>query len=235
MLANTADTGTLEYNTVDATLWFLHAVDRHVARTGDVDLAAELAPAARPRSSSTTSHGHPLRHRRRPRRRPAAPGRRGLGADLDGRPHRRRPVTPRAGQGGRGQRAVDQRRSPSARRLLDARAPDADRWAARGDRARPRSRAASPRRTAAACYDVVDGPGGDDAALRPNQLLAVSLPHGPLRRATARRVAACRARAADVRSGCARSPPTTRPTGRTTAAARPSATAPTTRARSGRG
>jgi predicted glycogen debranching enzyme len=28
--------------------------------------------------------------------------------------------------------------------------------------------------------DVVDGPSGDDASLRPNQLLAVSLPHGPL-------------------------------------------------------
>jgi predicted glycogen debranching enzyme len=43
MLANTADTGSLEYNTADGTLWFLHAVGRHVERTGDVDLAAELA------------------------------------------------------------------------------------------------------------------------------------------------------------------------------------------------
>jgi len=31
------------------------------------------------------------------------------------------------------------------------------------------------------CLDVVDGPNGDDAALRPNQLLAVSLPLGPLK------------------------------------------------------
>jgi predicted glycogen debranching enzyme len=30
------------------------------------------------------------------------------------------------------------------------------------------------------CYDVLDGPGGDDPALRPNQLFAVSLPHSPL-------------------------------------------------------
>ena len=44
MLANTADTGTLEYNTVDGTLWFLHAVGRHVERTRDLELAAELAP-----------------------------------------------------------------------------------------------------------------------------------------------------------------------------------------------
>lgn len=30
------------------------------------------------------------------------------------------------------------------------------------------------------CYDVLDGPEGDDASLRPNQLLAVSLRHSPL-------------------------------------------------------
>jgi predicted glycogen debranching enzyme len=30
-------------------------------------------------------------------------------------------------------------------------------------------------------YDVVDGPSGDDATLRPNQLLAWSLPYAPLR------------------------------------------------------
>jgi predicted glycogen debranching enzyme len=30
-------------------------------------------------------------------------------------------------------------------------------------------------------YDTLDGPAGDDAALRPNQLLAYGLPHAPLR------------------------------------------------------
>ncbi|MGO9961671.1 MAG: amylo-alpha-1,6-glucosidase [Solirubrobacteraceae bacterium] len=30
------------------------------------------------------------------------------------------------------------------------------------------------------CFDVLDGPGGDDPSLRPNQLLAVSLPDSPL-------------------------------------------------------
>src|SRR5262249_29483404 len=44
MLANTADTGSLEYNTVDGTLWFVHAAGRHVAATGDDDLRDELAP-----------------------------------------------------------------------------------------------------------------------------------------------------------------------------------------------
>lgn len=30
------------------------------------------------------------------------------------------------------------------------------------------------------CYDVIDGPDGDDASLRPNQIFAVSLPESPL-------------------------------------------------------
>ncbi len=30
------------------------------------------------------------------------------------------------------------------------------------------------------CYDVLDGPDGDDATLRPNQLFAAALPHAPL-------------------------------------------------------
>ncbi len=42
MLANTADTGRVQFNTADATMWFLHAVDRHLAATGDTDLAAEM-------------------------------------------------------------------------------------------------------------------------------------------------------------------------------------------------
>jgi 4-alpha-glucanotransferase len=29
-------------------------------------------------------------------------------------------------------------------------------------------------------FDVIDGPNGDDASIRPNQILAVSLPHSPL-------------------------------------------------------
>jgi len=29
-------------------------------------------------------------------------------------------------------------------------------------------------------YDVIDGPGGNDASVRPNQIFAVSLPHSPL-------------------------------------------------------
>src|SRR4051795_1700785 len=44
MLANTADTGSLEDHTVDGTLWFVPAPHRHVAWTGDEELGAELGP-----------------------------------------------------------------------------------------------------------------------------------------------------------------------------------------------
>jgi len=47
MLANTADTGEPRFNSVDGTLWFAYALDRHVSVTGDMDLAAELAPTLR--------------------------------------------------------------------------------------------------------------------------------------------------------------------------------------------
>lgn len=43
------------------------------------------------------------------------------------------------------------------------------------------------------CYDVLDSPDGDDASLRPNQILAVSLPESPLTSAQQRGVVeACR-------------------------------------------
>lgn len=45
------------------------------------------------------------------------------------------------------------------------------------------------------CYDVLDGPDGDDSSLRPNQLLAVSLPHSPLSPERQRRVVDVCARA----------------------------------------
>ena len=38
------------------------------------------------------------------------------------------------------------------------------------------------------CFDVIDGPDGDDATLRPNQVLAVSLPYSPLPMPRARAV-----------------------------------------------
>ena len=172
MLANTADTGTLEYNTADGTLWFIHALGRHVAVTGDDALAAELAPTLAEIVSchlDGTRFGIGVDAGGRS----ALPGRRRLGADLDGRPHRRRARDPPARQGGRGQRALDRgaqpRREARPQRRVDV---------ARGNCGELILAAASPAPTGSACSTWSTGPSGDDASVRPNQLLAVSLPTG---------------------------------------------------------
>ncbi|MEV4629712.1 amylo-alpha-1,6-glucosidase [Micromonospora sp. NPDC049523] len=187
MLANTADTGRVEYNTADATLWFLHAVARHVELTSDTDLADELLPALR-----AVVDGH------------LAGTRYGIGADpvdglltqgaagealtwMDARVYGI-PVTPRAGKPVEvnalwvnGLAAVTELaglagQDPGAAPRAHARAL-----------ASFRERFPTP---AGWLYDVVDAPaptyplGGavlhDDDLVRPNQLLAWSLPYAPL-------------------------------------------------------
>jgi predicted glycogen debranching enzyme len=177
MLANTADAGSTEYNTADGTLWFLHAVGRHVQRTGDRDLARELLPAL---SEVVDRHVQGTRFGIRV---DPADGLLTQGADgmaltwmdarVDGRP-----VTQRAGKAvevnalwinGLSLLAwmTDLTRGDGSRfgRLRDIAIVSFRRRFLRGGR----------------CLDVVDGPNGDDAALRPNQLLAVSLPLAPLK------------------------------------------------------
>jgi predicted glycogen debranching enzyme len=177
MLANTADTGSLEYNTVDGTLWFVHAIERHVSVTGDDDLAHELGPCV---------EGIVKRH--------LTGTRFGIGVDPDDGLLREGaegwaltwmdaridgvPVTPRAGKpvevNALWIRALD-----VAGRL----APSADsrqRWSVRADQARVSFRARFVRPDGAGLFDVVDGPAGNDGSVRPNQLLAVSLPGAPL-------------------------------------------------------
>jgi predicted glycogen debranching enzyme len=172
MLANTADAGALEYNTADATLWFLHAVDRHVARTGDVDLAAALATklldVVRAHVAGTRFGIHV----------DPADGLLVQGADgvaltwmdarVDGIP-----VTQRAGKAVEinalwinGLAAVG-----SLLHQLGRDATDVGRLEARARASFPTAFVHDGR-----CDDVVG-----DSRLRPNQLLAVALPHAPLR------------------------------------------------------
>ena len=177
MLANTADTGSTEYNTADATLWFLHAVDRHVTRTGDTDLAAALVD---PLDDVVRRHLTGCRY--------------GIRVDDDGLVTQGSPghaltwmdavvhgvpVTPRAGKpveinalwinGLAGLAALRARlgRDHTDLDALRARATDAF-----------RRRFPTP---AGWLLDTVDGPEGSDALLRPNQLLAYGLPYGPMR------------------------------------------------------
>lgn len=191
MLANTADVGALEYNAVDAVLWLLHALDRYVARTGDVDLVAQLADtveAVLRAHRAGTRFGIGV---------DAATGLLRGGAEgwaltwmdarVDGRPVTRRagfPVEIEAlwinALGVAVELLPRVRREPSEwRALRGAAVTSFVRMFPLGDVGLP---------------DVVDLSGAATAECRPNQLLAVSLPYGPVRdRAGAAAVAAaCR-------------------------------------------
>ncbi|WBB80243.1 glycogen debranching enzyme N-terminal domain-containing protein [Micromonospora sp. WMMD882] len=200
MLANTADTGRVEYNTVDATLWFLHAVSRHVTVTGDTDLGDELLPALR---GVVDAHVAGTRY--------------GIGVDpadgllaqggtpgaaltwMDARVYGV-PVTPRTGKPVE-INALWVNGLAGLAELTELAGGDADGlWRLHG-RAVTSFRERFPSPTGW-LHDVLDGPapayplGGaphhDDDLLRPNQLLAWSLPYAPLEpdEATLRRVAA---------------------------------------------
>ncbi|WP_433603897.1 amylo-alpha-1,6-glucosidase [Dactylosporangium sp. CA-139114] len=182
MLANTADTGTLEYNTADAALWFVHAIGRYAAVTGDLDTVHALAG---PVVEILTRHRDGTRFgiAADPADGLLTQGKPGfaltwMDARVDGHP-----VTERRGK------AVEINALwisalASAAELLGS----AD-FAAYADRAAASFRRRFVRPYGAGLFDVVDGPAGDDPAVRPNQLLAVSLPHAPIRDAAP--VSAC--------------------------------------------
>ena len=174
MLANTADTGTLEYNTADGTLWFVHAVGRHVAVTGDKDLAGAVLG---PLEEIVQHHVAGTRY--------------GIGIDpLDGLLRQGAdgwaltwmdarvdgtPITPRAGK------AVEiaalwvnaLQVVTALGSVVGGRRAD---WTSLVGRARNAFAARFVRTDGGGLYDVVDGPASDDGSVRPNQLLAVALP-----------------------------------------------------------
>ena len=96
------------YHTADATLWYFHAIDRYIEATGDQGNAPGSHPEA-DRHHRAPSEGHAIRHRRRPDRRPAAPGARRVSAHLDGREGWRLGCHSAPGQGSGDQRALVQR------------------------------------------------------------------------------------------------------------------------------
>jgi predicted glycogen debranching enzyme len=181
-----------EYNTVDATLWYVEAVRATVAATGDLALAKDLFPAL---EDIVRWHRQGTRY--------------GIGVDpADGLLRAGEPgvqltwmdakvgdwvVTPRSGK------AVEV--NALWHNALAAMAELAGRLdlPAAGWREEAARVAAAFERfwdePAGRLRDVIDGPGGDDASLRPNQLLAASLPASPLEPGRRRRVVEACARA----------------------------------------
>jgi predicted glycogen debranching enzyme len=172
MLANTADTGQTEYNTADASLWFLHAVDRHVTSTGDVDLGVRLLPTL---DAIVKAHVGGTRY--------------GIRVDSDGLVMQGESgyaltwmdarvdgvgVTPRIGK------PVEINalwlHGLAAIRRLRALAGNDDADLAMLEVAGRSSFVRRFRSRDGRLFDVVDGPNGNDDVLRPNQLLAASLP-----------------------------------------------------------
>jgi predicted glycogen debranching enzyme len=177
MLANTADTGAAEYNTIDGTLWFLHALGRHVAVTGDTDLAhdaAEVVTGVLEHHVAGTRYGIGV---------DPVTGLLHGGADgvaltwmdarIDGRA-----VTPRAGAPVEVQALWINALGTAADVLHDV-GHDASRW--RDLRAEAvTSFGRRFRLPGGGLVDVVGPDGTPSTRVRPNQLLAASLPAGPI-------------------------------------------------------
>jgi predicted glycogen debranching enzyme len=176
--------GDAEYNTIDASLWFIEAVRAYVAATDDAAFLRAIFPTVQAIVDGYT-----------------AGTRFGIGVDDDG--------LVRGGADGVqltwmdakvGDRVITPRRGKpieinalwyNALRACEGfaprlgRAPDSYRAAA------DRCGAAMERYWEPArgwCSDVLDGPDGDDASLRPNQLFAVALPASPFDAARARAI-----------------------------------------------
>ena len=166
-----------EYNTVDATLWYLEAIRAYHAATGDEMLLRDLFPVLQEIVAwhqKGTRYGIQLD----PADGLLYAGEEGvqltwMDAKVDDWV-----VTPRTGK------AVEinalwynamRVMADLARRLAK---PPGDYVALAEGTLRGFARFWN--QDAGYCYDVLDGPRGDDASLRPNQLFAVSLPHSPL-------------------------------------------------------
>jgi predicted glycogen debranching enzyme len=177
MLANTSDVGGTEWNTADATPWFLHAVGRHLDVTRDTDLLRAIVPALREiveRHVAGTRFGI----------RVDDDGLLTQGADgwaltwmdarIDGRP-----VTPRAGKPVEVNAVWISGLTAIARALPMVHA-DPEPFGRLASTARASFARRFRRPDGGGLLDVVDGPAGDDASVRPNQLLAFIGPDGPL-------------------------------------------------------
>ena len=172
------DAGTApEYNTVDATLWFFEAARQYYATTEDAPFLRDLFPVL---------EGIAQRHRQGTRHRIQVDPADGLlyageaGVQLTWMDARvgDRVITPRIGK----PVEINALWYNALLTLADfatALGHDAADWHAQAGQVR-----ASFQRfwnaAAGCCFDVIDGPQGNESQVRPNQIFAVSLPQSPL-------------------------------------------------------
>jgi predicted glycogen debranching enzyme len=186
-------------DSLDAPLWLVHAVDRHVARTGDSDLARALVgPLGRLLRAHLGGTGQlSVDPADELLRLGPAPG---AGSWMHASPEEGL-VTPRIGKPVEINALWVNALAAMADLLVEAGRDDT---ALRDRRRRAaESFAAGFAAPEGWLYDVIEGPSSpyplgagafhDDPSLRPNQLLAFSLPHAPLAGAGGRGAAAVRA------------------------------------------
>jgi predicted glycogen debranching enzyme len=166
-----------EYNTVDATLWYFEAIRATYEATGDEELLASLFPRLE-EIESRHEEGTRFGIRMDPNDGLLSAGEPGVQLTWMDAKVGDLVVTPRIGK------PVEVNALwYNALRSMGAFARALGKPCARFEEAADRARAGFDRfwrGDAGYCFDVLDGPEGDDASLRPNQLLAVSLPHSPL-------------------------------------------------------
>jgi predicted glycogen debranching enzyme len=170
---------TPEYNTVDATLWYFVAVHAYLAATNDGALRRELYPAL---ADIVAWHRHGTRYGIHvdPNDGLLYAGEAGVQLTWMDAKVGDWVVTPRVGK------CVEINALWfNALEILASIAAAEDDAAAATDYRAQAARVADSfgKRfwyAGGYLYDVVDGPDGDDASLRPNQLLAISLPHALL-------------------------------------------------------
>ncbi len=174
-----------EYNTVDASLWFVHAIDRYVAYSGDWDFVEERLFDVI--ATILDAHEAGTRHRIKVDRDGLlAAGEPGVQLTWMDAKFKDWVVTPRTGK------PVEinalwfnalRIAAAFANRL--GRKSKADHWTELADRAAASFNARFWNAADGCCYDVVDCDhiaGTSDASIRPNQLFAASLTHPVLDR-----------------------------------------------------
>ncbi|HZZ00697.1 MAG TPA: amylo-alpha-1,6-glucosidase [Candidatus Baltobacteraceae bacterium] len=166
-----------QYNTVDAALWYVEAVARYVTATNDEETLRALFPAL---ELIVAGYRDGTRY--------------GIHMDTDGSIVASAPDVQLTWMDAKiGDRVITPRRGKpveiaalwyNALMRVAELASKAERDGSEYASLAATTRAGFERfwnDELACCYDVIDGPGGNDATLRPNQLFAIALPHPVLR------------------------------------------------------